>query len=99
MIDVKEAVIKAKEYLNSLYADRELPNLLLEEVELESDKYWLITFGFQRSLSYEVTKNNSMIAWGGGANEKRTPIETMSYKTVVVDAENGNALRLKIRDV
>jgi hypothetical protein len=47
MLDVKEAAQRASEYFANLYADRDVSNIQLEEVELSDDgKYWLITLSY-----------------------------------------------------
>lgn len=47
MIGVKEAVRIAMDYLATLYEDKDLRDVLLEEVRLsEDDQYWLVTLGF-----------------------------------------------------
>ena len=49
MIDIKEAVKKAHEYITNIYPGDNFKNLYLEEVELsEDEKFWLVTFGFDR---------------------------------------------------
>ena len=56
MIDVREAVERAVEYMRSLPAQGDVREILLEEVELSDDeRHWLIT------LSY--TAGNAPIAF------------------------------------
>lgn len=46
MIDVKEAVEKAHEYLRSLYGE-DAAGVQLEEVELtEDERYWIVTLSY-----------------------------------------------------
>ena len=47
IMNVKEAVIKAKEYVSDLFADEQLLNIGLEELRREGDD-WLVTIGFSR---------------------------------------------------
>ena len=50
MIDVKQAVDIASQYLMSLFADRLPSDIQLEEVELsEDEKYWFITLSFREA--------------------------------------------------
>jgi hypothetical protein len=88
IIGVKLAVEKAMGYVRDLYQGERLRDLLLEEVELsEKQNQWLVTIGF--SLP------------------KEEPVAIISpsrplarhYKVVHVDAETGEPLSMKIRDV
>jgi hypothetical protein len=48
-MDTKEAIAAAKKYLNDVYADEELTNLGLEEVEhVLAAGNWVITLSFSR---------------------------------------------------
>ena len=50
MIDVSHAVSTAKNYLESVFASEGYRNIRLEEVVLsDDDRFWLITFGLDRS--------------------------------------------------
>ena len=84
MIDVKEAADKAKEHLNSFFPDAD--KVQLEEVELTNDKaHWYIT------LSYEGVSNSVASSLLVG--------KTVRYKVFKLDAENGEVLSMKIRDI
>ena len=84
MINVKEATDKAKEYLISFFPDAE--NLQLEEVELSVDKaHWLVT------VSYEGVSNSVASSLLVG--------KTVLYKIFKIDAENGEVLSMKFRDI
>lgn len=101
MIDVKSAVNAARSYLHDLYSDYdikpsktaemvyEVSYPLLEEVELsEDEKYWLITFSLLRTQAQMAPVE--MI--------KGTTYERV-YKTVKIDAQKGEAVALKIRQL
>ena len=48
-MDVKEAAKLAKEYVADLFAEEEIGNVGLEEIELAADRrYWEVTVGFSR---------------------------------------------------
>ena len=48
-MDVKEAVLRAKEYLGDLFEDEQIMNVGLEEVVFEDvSNIWKITIGFSR---------------------------------------------------
>ena len=50
MIDVNSAITTAKYYLESVFASEGYRNVRLQEVVLsDDDRFWLITFGFDRS--------------------------------------------------
>jgi hypothetical protein len=87
-ISVKLAVEKAMGYVRDLYQGERLRDLLLEEVELsEKQNQWLVSVGF--SLP------------------KEEPVAIISpsrplarhYKVVRIDAETGEPLSMKIRDI
>ncbi len=84
MIDVKQATGKAREYLVSFYPEAE--EVQLEEVELTNDKtHWLIT------LSYEGASNSVASSLLVG--------KSVRYKIFKLDAENGEVISMKIRDI
>ncbi len=84
MINVTEATIKAKEYLLSFFPEAE--NVQLEEVELTNDKaHWLIT------LSYEGVSNTVASSLLVG--------KSLRYKLFKLEAESGEVISMKIRDI
>ncbi|MDF1574099.1 MAG: hypothetical protein P1P86_02775 [Bacteroidales bacterium] len=84
MINVKEATEKAKEHLLSFFPDAE--QVQLEEVELSPDKaHWLIT------LSYEGISSSVASSLLVG--------KSLLYKLFKLDADNGEVISMKIRDV
>jgi len=84
MINVKEATDKAKEYLISFFPDAE--QVQLEEVELSEDKsHWLITLSYE-GVSASVA--SSMLVG-----------KSVLYKVFKLDAESGEVLSMKIRDI
>ena len=84
MIHVKEATEKAKEHLRSFFP--EAGRIQLEEVELSADKvYWLVTLSYE-GLSSSVA--SSMLVG-----------KSLIYKVFKLDAENGEVISMKIRDI
>jgi len=84
MIDVRQAIDIAKEHLTIFFPEAE--NVQLEEVELTTDKtHWLIT------LSYEgvTTSVASSLLVG----------KSLIYKQFRLDAESGDVISMKIRDI
>ncbi len=92
MIDVKQAVKIAFEYLSSLYEQDELHDLLLEEVELSDDElYWFVTLGFTQNLSVPPGPYRHV-------DVLTIPrYSTRVYKVIEIDANTGQALSMKIR--
>jgi hypothetical protein len=84
MIDVKQAAQSASNFIAGLYSNETISDVRLEEVELSEDgKHWLITLSFPLPASLGVM-------YLGGARQ---------YKLFKVDANTGEVLSMKIRDV
>lgn len=99
-IDLTVAVKTAKEKIQGLYSDEKLNGLALEEIELiEEDnlKLWSVTLGFHRQ------KAVSALSTGMGAlasiYPQTTQIEHRVYKTIVINAETGDFVRMNMRQV
>ena len=84
MIDVKEATQKVKEYLVSFFPEAE--KVQLEEVELTDDKsHWYITLSYE-GMSHSVA---SSLLVG----------KSVRYKIFKLDADSGEVISMKIRDI
>lgn len=98
-IAVKDAVRRAKEALTQLYED-DLPRALaLEEIELIKDgdiNLWAVTLGFYRSKSVSAIPGGTLDLMG---LRTPSPVENRVYKTVFIDAENGEFVKMDIRQV
>ena len=82
-MDVKQAVATAKQHIAELFAEEEILNLGLEEVEWdELEKSWRITIGFSRPWNRNV---GSVLS---GENSR-------SYKIVILNDEDGRVLSVK----
>jgi hypothetical protein len=89
-MDAKEVVSKAKEHIALLFADENISNVGLEEVEHDQEfDEWKITIGFSRP-------------W----DEPRNPLHNIavagprrSYKVVRLANKSGDLLSVKNRDV
>lgn len=90
MIDVKQAVQIAMNYVSDLYQQEGISDLALEEVELSDDEQnWYITIGFTRQFQ-ELT------------GLRLTPLTKQAkrvYKIVTVRAKDGIATSMKIREL
>ena len=88
MIDVKQAVKTAREYMQDIYEGEDLAGFFLEEVELsEDEKFWYITFGFD---TQRPTAESGLI-------DILRPKYVRDYKTIKLNAETGEAKSVKIR--
>lgn len=81
MVDGKQAVGKAMEYVKTVYDSSQLADLMLEEVERSEDgKHWYVTLGFTPQGPAS-----------GGTTFERT------YKVVKIVVDTGEILSMKIR--
>ena len=68
MVDVKQAVAKAMDYLRDMYQTDQFRDVLLEEVDLSEDnKFWNVTIGFTRRQ--ETTSGGPMATLIGQSAE------------------------------
>jgi hypothetical protein len=87
MLEVKEVVKTATDYIHTLFPERQIPELRLEEVELTADgQYWEVT------LSFVVHEPTAYLSLGDAAR-------TREYKTFRINAETGQVQSMKIRKV
>ncbi|UCD32026.1 MAG: hypothetical protein JSW04_13720 [Desulfobacterales bacterium] len=85
MIKVKNAVKRAFEVFNELYAAKKFEDILLEEVELSDDSAsWLVTIGF-----YRRAPSINIIESIGSKKYIRM------YKTIRIDAATGKLISMK----
>lgn len=90
-MDVKEAVVHAKRYIIDLFADENLSNVGLEEVELDDQaKEWVVTIGFSRPWD---EPKNTFAAIAAATSTKR------SYKIVRISDVTEEVLSVKNRVV
>jgi 23S rRNA G2445 N2-methylase RlmL len=86
MISVKDAVARAAEFAAGVLDEPRRNDLRLEEVE-RRDPHWLIT------LSMPSTSFNLGSLLHGASAQPR------GYKTFTVDADTGEVLSMKIREL
>ncbi|ADD26982.1 MULTISPECIES: hypothetical protein [Meiothermus] len=87
MLEVKEAVRIATEYIQTLFNEKQIPELRLEEVELTPDnRFWEVT------LSFVVREPTAYLSLGDAAR-------TREYKIFRINAETGQVQSMKIRKV
>jgi hypothetical protein len=84
MVDVKQAVARAMDYLKDMYRIEQFKDVLLEEVDLSEDnKYWNVTIGFTRRQ--ETTSGGPMATLIGQSSEFKR-----EYKVFQIDARSGD---------
>ena len=85
-MDVKAAVRTAKTYVVDLFADEEIMNLGLEEIEFdEGQDRWNVTVGFSRPWDQRNTLNVAL----------REGRPSRSYKVLQIADSDGRVLSLK----
>ena len=66
LVEAKDAVKTALEFVEDLYGKGKLEGLLLEEVELSGDEsYWLVTIGFNVGRPQPTNQPNQLMPFGG----------------------------------
>jgi hypothetical protein len=86
-IPIKTAVSNAMQFIRELYAEDQIKDILLEEVEFsESANQWLITIGF----IINKIKENSILPYKEIDHK---------YKIVHIDAQSGKPISMKIREI
>ena len=89
MIDVKEAVQIGREFLNNIVGKDEVTNIRVEEVEFSTHEGDLVHNLWEITLSYLPANPHPLIEGEG----KRL------YKTLFVNATNGEVSSMKIREL
>jgi hypothetical protein len=92
MVDLKDAVTNAVAFARSVLERDRVKDLLVEEVERSTKAgrdIWLITLSLPKT-------GNELRALFSPLNNRQTDRE---YKTFAVDAETGEVLSMKIRDL
>jgi hypothetical protein len=91
MVDVKEAVARAMEYLKDMYDTGQFKDVLLEEVDLSEDsKFWNVTIGFTRRQ--ETISGGPMATLIGQSSEFKR-----EYKVFQIDASSGALQSMRSR--
>lgn len=87
-IEMKKVVKTAVQFLDNLYDQAELRNVMLEEIERSEDEgRWLVTLGFDYLQPF--TSITDII------NQQGKPQRV--YKTIEIDDKTGEALSMKMR--
>ncbi len=89
-MNVKEAVARAKTHILDLFADENLANVGLEEVEHEDDSdEWIVTIGFSRP--WDESRNTFSALASVNTPPRR------AYKVVRISNQSGQVLSVKNR--
>ena len=87
-MNVKEAAQTAKSYITDLFADEEIVNVGLEEVQLdEMGRVWKVTIGFLRPWD----RRNNPLSVAFGEPKERT------YKVVRLKDKDGSVISMTDR--
>lgn len=101
-ITMKEAVAKAKSHLLELYEDDAPRALALEEIDKfdhKNKQVWAVTMGFYRQRNVSVTKPPGLTSVRDLINPSVAEIENRVYKTVLIDAQTGEFVKMDMRQV
>jgi len=91
-MDVKEAIAAAKRYLNEVYADEQVTNLGLGEVEhVLAAGNWIITLGFSRPWNTPRKRAQEVLENLGAVSSLKR-----SYKVITI-ADDGTVLSMRNR--
>jgi len=91
-MDVKEAIAAAKKYVNEIYADEQVTNLGLEEVEHSlGASNWVITLAFSRPWNTPRTRAQEVLENLGAVSSLKR-----SYKVITM-SDDGTVLSMKNR--
>lgn len=95
-IDAKEAVKRAKQHVAAVFADEDIGNLGLEELDYDDARgIWSVTIGFVRVWERPTSTALAIAAW---ANKTQFEGRPRTYKVVTVSNE-GKILGIKNRDI
>lgn len=88
MIELKEAIKKAYEYIDLMYEGEKLPNKLLEEIEYdEGADAWKVVIGFDSD--HVTTKTSGTSLFPSTIREKER-----KYKQVRIKGETGEFIKM-----
>ena len=98
-MEVRDAVAKAKAYVEELFTDEGVVDVRLEEVEHdEAQGAWNITLGFLRRAAAEPARLDPF-ATGLSAALRAIAMQTRSYRVVRVRESDGVVLSVKLKDM
>ncbi len=94
-ISVKQAVHIARDYILELYDGQDLPNLMLEEVQMtDDDQHWLITFGFDTNRPTQIMNDPYSLPL-----QRIRSQYVREYKRITLSANTGDVVGMTIREI
>ncbi|HJU17732.1 MAG TPA: hypothetical protein VJ770_14850 [Stellaceae bacterium] len=91
-MEVKEAISAAKRYISEIYADEQITNISLEEIQhILAAGNWVITLSFSRPWNTPRTRAQEVLE-----NLGAMPSLKRSYKVITM-ADDGTVLSMKDR--
>lgn len=91
MLEPREAVQKAMQYVKDLIGQDNMPNLLLEELEYdEANNTWKIVVGYDSHLQTQRRSGNALT---GGTVETEKKRE---YKLIEISGDTGEFKSIRI---
>jgi hypothetical protein len=94
VIDVKEAIKIAKQYVAEVFEDEGVFNIGLEEIELHGDQ-WEVTIGFSRK--WDRPPSNPFANIGAIAPQRDDRSVSRTFKIVTIEGEGGEVSGLSNR--
>ena len=95
MIDVKQAIAIAKQYVIDMYSGEEIVDVRLEETRLsEDDREWIITIGL--SVPEKETRRPHPLWDPSLANQSINLVR--KYKLLKIDVATGHVNAMLVRD-
>ena len=89
-MDIHGAIKAAKDQVKGIFAEENISNIGLEEIERnQEDKIWIITIGFSRPWDEPDDRSAIII----GRKKPRT------YKVITLSEDDGRMLSIKNRSV
>jgi hypothetical protein len=94
VMDVKDAIRIARDYVNEVLADEQVTNLGVEETEFDpATGRWTITLGFSRPWNTPRTRAQELLENLGAVAALRR-----SYKVIAI-SDDGHVLSMKNRPI
>jgi hypothetical protein len=94
-MDVKDAVVVAKKWVQDILADEDVQNVGLEEVEYdEEDRAWHVTVGFSRRWN---SPKDGQLTGLAAALAVTQPALKRAYRVVTVNDSDGKVISMRRR--
>lgn len=97
IISFQDAVKAARSALDNLFADDPVRDVALEEIELVtegSNELWAVTLGYYKKRSVSSTNLGALAYF-----QPPDKVENRVYKTLFINAETGDFVKMSLRIV